>query len=107
MRMATYEEHNTAISHNRGKLKCENDLLHGGTLPPSDQDCELKDVYHRLSEAEYGWNYTRQQLDVTRELMDERTHMIIHLEHDNEQQDHELEERAAVIASLEQQIQVL
>jgi hypothetical protein len=33
--------------------------------------------------------------------------MIIHLEHVNEQQDLELEERAAVIVSLEQQVQVL
>jgi hypothetical protein len=34
--------------------------------------------------------------------VDERTHMIIHLEQANEQLDLELEERAAVIASLEQ-----
>jgi hypothetical protein len=33
--------------------------------------------------------------------VDERTHMIIHLKHVNEQQDLELEEKAAVIASLE------
>jgi hypothetical protein len=39
--------------------------------------------------------------------VDDRTHMIIHLEHVNEQQDLELEERAAVIVSLEQQVQVL
>jgi hypothetical protein len=32
----------------------------------------------------------------------ERTHVIIHLEHANEQQDLELEERGAVIAPLEQ-----
>jgi hypothetical protein len=42
----------------------------------------LKVVYHHLSEAEHAW-------------------------HTNEQQDLELEERAAVIASLEQQVQVL
>jgi hypothetical protein len=40
-------------------------------------------------------------------VVDERTHMIIHLEQFNEQQDLELEERAAVIASLKQQLQVL
>jgi hypothetical protein len=34
--------------------------------------------------------------------VDEHTHGIIHLEHANEQQDLELEERAVVIASLEQ-----
>jgi hypothetical protein len=39
--------------------------------------------------------------------VDERTHVIIHLEHANEQQDLELKERAVVIASLEQQVQVL
>jgi hypothetical protein len=32
--------------------------------------------------------------------------VIIHLEHANEQQDLELKERAVVIASLEQQVQV-
>jgi hypothetical protein len=40
-------------------------------------------------------------------LVDKRTHVIIHLEHANEQQDLKLEERAVVITSLEQQIQVL
>jgi hypothetical protein len=40
-------------------------------------------------------------------MMDERTHMIIHLEQHVEQQDLKLEERAAMIAALEQQLQVL
>jgi hypothetical protein len=62
----------------------------------------LKVVYCRLSEAEHGWNYTRQQLDVACVLVDVRTHAIIHLEHANEQQELELMERAAVIAPLEQ-----
>jgi hypothetical protein len=35
-------------------------------------------------------------------VVDERTIVIIHLEHANEQRDLILEERAAVIASLEQ-----
>jgi hypothetical protein len=39
--------------------------------------------------------------------VDECTHAIIHLEHANKQQYLDLEERAAVIISLEQQIQVL
>jgi hypothetical protein len=39
-------------------------------------------------------------------MLDERTHTIIHLEHHVEQQDLELEERAAMIADLEQQLQV-
>jgi hypothetical protein len=38
--------------------------------------------------------------------LDERTHAIIHLKHHVEQQDLELEERAATIADLEQQVQV-
>jgi hypothetical protein len=89
MCMAAYEEYHIAISRELTQLKCLNDLLHGGTVPPSDQDRELKVTYHHLSEAE---------------LVDKRTHMIIYLEHANEQQDLEHEERAAVIASLEQQV---
>jgi hypothetical protein len=54
-----------------------------------------------------GWHYFCQQLDTAREVLDERTHAIIHLEHHVEQQDLELEERAATIADLEQQLQVL
>jgi hypothetical protein len=46
----------------------------------------LKVAYHHLSEAEHAWHTN---------------------EHTNEQQDLELEERAVVIASLEQQVQVL
>jgi hypothetical protein len=40
-------------------------------------------------------------------MVDEHTHTIIHLEHANEQQDFELTERAAVITSLEHQVQML
>jgi hypothetical protein len=58
-------------------------------------------VYRHLSEAEHGWHYFRQQLDVTREMLDERMHVIIHLKHHIEQQDLELEERVATIADLE------
>jgi hypothetical protein len=39
-------------------------------------------------------------------MLDERTHAIIHLEHHVEQQYLELEERAATIADLKQQLQV-
>jgi hypothetical protein len=62
----------------------------------------LKVTYHRLSKAEHAWHYIHQQLDAAHEMVDERTYMIIHLEHANEQQDLELEEREIVIASLEQ-----
>jgi hypothetical protein len=98
--MATYDERHITISR-------ENDLLCGGTVPPSDQDRELKAAYHRLSEAEHAWHYIRQQLDASRELVDERTHAVVHLEHTNDQQDLKLEERATVIASLEQQVLAL
>jgi hypothetical protein len=40
-------------------------------------------------------------------MLDERTHVIIHLEHHVEQQDLDLEQRAAMIADLEQQLQVI
>jgi hypothetical protein len=103
--MAGYDEHHIATSCELEQLKHENALLHGGTL--RDQDRELKVTYRRLSEAEHGWNYTRQQLDAACELVDERTHAVIHLEHANEQHDLKLKKRVVVIASLEQQIQVL
>jgi hypothetical protein len=84
MHLTAYNEHNTIISHELEQLKQENVLLHSGTLPPLNQDCELKVVYHHLKEAEHGWNYTRQRLDAARAKVDERTHAIIHLEHTNE-----------------------
>jgi hypothetical protein len=39
-------------------------------------------------------NYARQQLDAAHEEVDTRTHVIVHLEHANEQQELELKERA-------------
>jgi hypothetical protein len=59
----------------------ENATLCSGTLPPLGQDRELQVTYHRLSEAEHGWHYARQQLDAARAMVDECTHAIIHLEH--------------------------
>jgi hypothetical protein len=47
-----------------------------------------------------------QQLDAAHEMLDEHMHVIIHLKHHIEQQDLELVERAAMIADLEQQLQV-
>jgi hypothetical protein len=64
-------------------------------------------MYRHLSEADHGWHYFCQQLDAAREVLDERTHAIIHLEHHIEQQDLKLKERAAMIADLEHQLQVL
>jgi hypothetical protein len=81
--------------------------IRGGIVPPSEQGRDLKVTYHRFSDAEHTWHYIRQQLDTSQEMVDKRTHMIIHLEHANEQQDFELTERLVVIACLEQQVQML
>jgi hypothetical protein len=83
-------------------LRHANTILRSGTPPPSDQDREIQVTYRRLSEAEHGCHYFRQQLDAAHELLDERMHAIIHLKHHVEQQDLELEERAAAIADLKQ-----
>jgi hypothetical protein len=94
--------YSSSLEQHVEELRRANAILRSGTPPPSDQDRELQVVYRRLSEAEHGWHYFRQQLDAAREILDERTHAIIHLEHHIEQQDLELEERAATIADLEQ-----
>jgi hypothetical protein len=83
--MVACEERYTATSWELAQLKCENDLLRGGIVPPSEQDWELKVVHHRLSDAEHTWHYIRQQLDASQEMVDECTHAIIHLEHTNDQ----------------------
>jgi hypothetical protein len=64
-------------------------------------------MYRRLNVAEHGWHYARQQLDAAHAMVDERTHAIIDLEHHVEQQDLDLEKRAATIATLKQQLQAL
>jgi hypothetical protein len=99
--------HSSSLEQHIEELRCANVILHSGMPPPSDQDRELQVAYHRLSEAGHGWHYFRQQLDVASEILDERTHVIIHLEHHVKQQDLELEQRAVTIANLEQQLQVL
>jgi hypothetical protein len=84
-----------------------NAIPRSGMPPVLLKDYELQVTYHRLSEAEHGWHYFRQQLDAAREMLDESSHAIIHLEHHIEQQDLELEKKAAMITDLEQQLQVL
>jgi hypothetical protein len=69
------------------ELRHANAILRSGTPPLLDQDHELWIAYHRLGEAEHGWHYFHQELDAAREVLDERTHAIIHLEHHIEQQD--------------------
>jgi hypothetical protein len=98
--------HSSSLEKNVEELRHGNAIHLCGMPPPSDQDRELQVAYRRLSEAEHGWHYFRQQLDAAREMLDERTHAIIHLKHHVEQQDLELEQRAATIANLEQQLQV-
>jgi predicted RNase H-like nuclease (RuvC/YqgF family) len=99
-----YKESATAATGEIERLRHENAILRSGVRPHSEQDCELKEVYHHLSNAEHGWNHTRLLLDITREEVEIRTHGIIHLEHHVEVQDAELEERAEMIANLEQQL---
>jgi hypothetical protein len=98
--------YSSSLEQHVEELRRANTILCSSTPPPSDQDRELQAAYRRLSEAEHGWHYFRQQLDAAREVMDEHTHAIIHLKHHVEQQDLELEERAVTIADLEQQLQV-
>jgi hypothetical protein len=52
--MATYEERHISTALELAQLKYKNDLLCGGTIPPSEQDWELKVAYRRLSEAEHA-----------------------------------------------------
>jgi hypothetical protein len=79
--------HSSSLEQHVEELRRANAILHSDMPPPSDQDRELQVAYHRLSEAEHGWHYFRQQLDAAREMLDERTHAIIHLKHHIKQQD--------------------
>jgi hypothetical protein len=81
MCLMVYEESATAISHELERLRHENAILRSGARPPSEQDHELQVAYHRLSDAEHGWNYTRMLLDNTHEEVSVRDHGILHLEH--------------------------
>jgi hypothetical protein len=102
MRLTVYKESATAATHEIERLRHENAILHSGARPLSEQDRELHVVYRRLSNAEHGWNHTRMLLDITREVVETRTHGIIHLENHVETQDTEIEERVERIADLEQ-----
>jgi hypothetical protein len=98
--------HSSSLEQHIEELRYANDILHSGAPPPSDQDRELQVTYRHLSEVEHRCHYFRQQLDTAREMLDERTHAIVHLKHHVRHQDLELEERVATIADLEQQLQV-
>jgi hypothetical protein len=103
-RLTVYEEGATATAREIERLRHENAILRSTARPPSEQDHKLQEVYRRLSDAEHGWYYTRLLLDITREEVETHTHGIVHLEHDMEAQDAELEERAEMITNLEQQL---
>jgi predicted RNase H-like nuclease (RuvC/YqgF family) len=104
MRLTAYKESATAATHEIERLRHENAILYSGAHPLSEQDRELQEVYHHLSNAEHGWNHTRMSLDITHEEVETHTHGIIHLENHVETQDTEHEERAERIADLEQQL---
>jgi hypothetical protein len=106
-RLNAYEEQATLTPREMERLRHENAILCHGTFQSMDRDLELHVAYRHLSEAEHRWNYTRQQLDSACEVVDTRTHAIVHLENAIETEDLELKERVAMIATLEQQLQVL
>jgi hypothetical protein len=103
-RLMAYEESGTTIAWEIERLRHENAIVCNGARPPLELDHELYEVYCHLSGTEHGWNYTRMLLDITHEEVDIRTHGIIHLEKHVETEDAELEERAEMIADLEQQL---
>jgi hypothetical protein len=69
----------------------ENTILYRGTHESTVKDLELQVTYNLHSEAEDGRNLARQQLDLTHEEVETRTHMIMHLENAIELQDLELD----------------
>jgi chromosome segregation ATPase len=103
-RLDSYAGEVTFMSHVTERLEHENAILHRGTHESTEKDLEMQTAYHHLSEAEHGWHFTHQQLDLAHEEVDTRTHAIVHLENAIETQDTELEERAEIIADLEQQL---
>jgi predicted RNase H-like nuclease (RuvC/YqgF family) len=102
MRLTAYKESATAATREIERLRHENAILHSGARPLSEQDRELQEVYHHLSNAEHGWNHTHMLLDITCEEVEARTHEIIHIENHVETQDAELEERVERITDLKQ-----
>jgi hypothetical protein len=90
-RLTAYKESATAATREIEGLRHENAILCNDACPPSELDRELQEVYHRLSNIMHGWNHTRMLLDIAREEVDIRTHIIIHLEHHMEAQDAKLE----------------
>jgi hypothetical protein len=100
-RLTAYQESATATTREIERLRYENAILRSGACLPSEQDCELQEVYCHLSDTEHGCNYTRMLLNITHEEVETHTHRIVHLEYHVEAQDAEIEERAKMIADLE------
>jgi hypothetical protein len=103
-RLMAYKESAIAATGEIERPRHENANVRSGVRPLSEQDRELKEVYRRLGNVERGWNHTCLLLEITREVVETRTHGINHLEHHVEVQDAELEERVETIANLEQQL---
>jgi hypothetical protein len=80
-RLTVYEESATATAWELERLRPENAILRNGACAPLEQDHELQEVYRCLSNTEHGWNYTRMLLNIIREGVETRTHVILHLEH--------------------------
>jgi hypothetical protein len=78
MHLTAYKESPTAATREMERLRHENVILHSGAHPPLEQGRELQEVYHRLCNAEHGWNHTRMLLDITHEEVD-RAEMIANL----------------------------
>jgi hypothetical protein len=102
--LTAYKESAAATTCEIEGMRHENAILHSGACPPSEQECELQEVYRCLSNAEHGWNHTHMLLEIAHVEVDIRAHIIVHLEHHVEAQDAMLEERAEKIANLEQQL---
>jgi hypothetical protein len=102
--LTAYKESATTAAHEVERLSHKNAILRSGARSPSEQDRELQEVYRHLSNVEHEWNHICMLLDITREEVETRTHRIIHLEHHVGVHDVELEERAEMIANLEQQM---
>jgi hypothetical protein len=79
MRLMVYKESATTATHEIERLRHENAILRSGAHPLLEQDRELQEVYHCLSNVEHGWIHTRMLLGITHEEVETRTHGIIHL----------------------------
>jgi hypothetical protein len=104
MHLTAYKESATTTTRKIERLRHENAILRSGAHSPSEKDHELQEDYHHLSNTKHGWSHTRMLLDITHEEVESCKHGVIHLELHVEAPDANLEERAEMIANLEQQL---